>query len=72
MIGLKKFNTETILYNKNGYDDPNTLTDEREIAASTNANDTAFSCGYGVGIDVLLTKPFNKNTHQKTSSLFFF
>ena len=72
LIGFKNLNTETILYNENEIDDPNTLTDEREIAASTNANDTAFSYGYGVGIDVLLTKSFNKNTNQKTSSLFFF
>ena len=72
LIGFKNLNTETTLYNENGYDDPDTATDEREIAASTNANDTAFSYGGGVGIDVLLTKSFNKNTEKITGDLFVF
>ena len=72
LVGFKNFYTETTLYNENGHDDPETTTDEREISASTNASDTAFSYGGGVGLDVLLKKTFNKNTDKITGALFFF
>ena len=72
LVGFKNLNTETTLYNENGYDDPDTSGDEREISASTNASDTALSYGFGLGIDVLLTPTLNKNSEKKTGNLFIF
>ena len=72
LVGFKNLNTETTLYNENGYDNPDTASDEREISASINASDTAFSYGFGFGIDVLLTSIPNKNSEERTDNLLFY
>ena len=54
LIGFKNLSTETSIYQQNCYDDPDTTTDECEIASSTNSADSALSYGLGGGVEVLL------------------
>ena len=70
LIGVKHLSTNTTLYNNNCYDNPDTDHDDCEIASSTNASDFVFSYGWGVGVDVLLTK-MNQEL-KKSGDLYFF
>ena len=55
LVGLKNLSTKTELVNNNCTDDSDTEHDDCQIAESTNASDTAFSYGFGGGIQVKLT-----------------
>ena len=55
LVGLKNLSTKTELVNNNCTDDSETPHDDCQIAESTNASDTAFSYGFGGGLQVKLT-----------------
>ncbi len=67
LIGFKSLSTETSIYQQNCYDDPDTTTDECEIASSTNSADSALSYGVGGGVEVQLTE----NKDEEWKELFF-